>query len=188
MIKISGSARLSFLFPADRALTYLYYSDMNRLVSHLQGIDLVHTYSDFEYRLYYHTVELGTYHIHAYCDARMDVVPGNRVIRIVPIENLPQVETLVTINSTQTRGYYSSEAIFHDKGKETQVEYTLTIQAKPPRPMGMRFMPRRIVDKIAKNITTHRIREIADHFIESSIAGFPAWREAYEQSLAEKKW
>lgn len=176
MIKIAASARFSFIFPADRVTTYEFYSDINRLVSYLQHIELVSSGPDLQYRLYYSTVELGTYHIHVYADVRMDLVPGHHTMRLVPIENLPPVETAVTFNSTTTRGYYSSEAFFHEEGKQTRVEYMLKMMAKPPRPMGMRFMPGKVVDKIANNITNHRMREIANYFIESSVADYPRWQ------------
>lgn len=182
MIKIAAKARFSFMFPADRKTTFEFYSDMNRMANYLQHIELVHSQSDSEFRLYYNTVELGTYHIHVYCDVRMDNQPDDFLISIVSVENLPPIETEVTINATTTRGFYSSESTFHEEGEETRVEYTLSLQAKPPRPKGMRFMPSKMVDKIANNITNHRMREIAEHFIESSIADFPRWQAERELS------
>ena len=177
MIKIAASARFSFVFPADRVTTYEFYSDINRLVNYLQHIELVESNPDYQYRLYYSTVELGTYHIHVYADVRMDLVPGYHTMRMVPIENLPPIETEVTFNSTKTRGYYSSEAFFHEvDANQTRVEYLLKMMAKPPRPMGMRFMPGKMVDKIANNITNNRMKEIANYFIESSIADYPRWQ------------
>jgi hypothetical protein len=125
---------------------------------------------------------LGTYHIHVYCDVRLDGIPGDHTIRIVPVENLPPIETEVTINATTTRGFYNSEAFFIEEGDETRVEYTLSLQAKPPRPKGMRFMPGKMVNTIANNITNHRMREIAENFIESSIADFPRWQAERELS------
>jgi len=181
MIKIAASARFSFTFPADRVTTYEFYSDITRLVKYLQHIELESAGPDYQYRLYYNTVELGTYHIHVYCDVRLDLVPGHHTMRMVSIENLPPIETEVTINATKTRGYYSSEAFFHDEGDQTRVEYTLKMLAKPPRPKGMRFMPSKMVDKIANNITNNRMREIAEYFIESSIADFSTWQAEREQ-------
>jgi hypothetical protein len=176
MIKIAAKARFSFMFPADRKTTFEFYSDMTRMVSYLQHIELVNTLPDLQYRLYYNTVELGTYHIHVYCDVRLDALPNYQTIRVVSVENLPPIENEVTINATTTRGFYSSEALFYDEGDQTRVEYTLALQAKPPRPKGMRFMPGKMVDRVANNITNHRMREIAEHFIESSIADFPRWQ------------
>ena len=166
------------MFPADRATTFAYYSDMHRLVKHLKYIELVdpeERNSDHEFRLYYSTVELGSYHIHVYSDVRLDVNGSQHIIRLVPIKNLPPIKTKVTISSTTSRGYYSSEARFIEAGEQTRVEYTLSMKAKPPRPKGMRFMPGRMVDKIAQNITNHRIKEIAEEFIASSIDAFPEW-------------
>lgn len=180
MIKIAAKARFSFMFPADRKTAFEFYSDMNRMADYLKHIELVDSDSASEFRLYYNTVELGTYHIHVYCDVRMDSRSDNYSISIVSVENLPPIETDVTINATTTRGFYSSEAFFHEEGDETRVEYTLSLQATPPRPKGMRFMPRKMVDKIANNITNHRMREIAENFIESSIADFSRWQSERE--------
>lgn len=164
------------MFPADIATTFAYYSDMHRLVQHLKHIELVDSdpQNELEYRLYYNTVELGSYHIHVYCDVRLELA-GGTTIRIVPVKNLPAIKPTVTINSTTARGYYTSEAHFLPAGEQTRVEYALSLQAEPPRPKGMRFMPGRIVDKIAQDITNHRITEIADSFIDSSIDQFPIW-------------
>jgi hypothetical protein len=145
---------------------------MNRLVSHLQHIDLADTFANDEYRLYFHSVELGTYHFHVYCDVRLDCPPGHHTIRIASIENLPPIEAKASLNSTTARGFYSSEAHFHDLGQQTRIEYQLRLQTELPRPLGMRLMPRRAVNNIAQNITNRRIQEIADHFMSSSIAGF----------------
>ncbi|MCB8943696.1 MAG: DUF1997 domain-containing protein [Ardenticatenaceae bacterium] len=176
MLTIAGSASLSFLFPADRVTTYNYYRDMNRLVSHLKHIEIADTFPDYQYRLYFHSVELATYHFHVYCDVRLDCPPGYHVIRIVSLENLPPIESTSTLNSTTARGFYSSEAFFHDLGNQTRIEYKLRLQTDLPRPLGMRLMPRRAVNGIAKTITNHRIQEIAEHFINSSIAGFNNYR------------
>lgn len=176
MIKIDSTVQFSFMFPADIATTFAYYSDMQRLVQHLKYIELVDSEpeAENEFRIYYNTVELGSYHIHVYCDVRMEL-DGKEAIRLVPVENLPPIKTRVTLNSTTSRGYYASEAHFFSVGDHTRVEYSLSMNAQPPRPKGMRFMPGKMVDVIAQNITTHRIKEIADAFIDSSIDQFPMW-------------
>ncbi|MCB9445920.1 MAG: DUF1997 domain-containing protein [Ardenticatenaceae bacterium] len=176
MIKIDSTVQFSFMFPADVATTFAYYSSMERLAQHLKYIELVDSEpeNENEYRIYYNTVELGSYHIHVYCDVRMELENGN-VIRIIPAENYPPIKTKVTLNSTTARGYYTSEAHFSPVDDHTRVEYSLSLQAQPPRPKGMRFMPGKMVDTIAQNITTHRIKEIADAFIDSSIDQFPVW-------------
>lgn len=176
MLTIAGSTSLSFLFPADRITTYNYYCDINRLISHIKYIEIANTLPDHQHRLYFHSVELATYHFHVYCDVRLDCVPGHHIIRIVSLENLPPVESSATLNSTTARGFYSSEAYFHDLGNQTRIEYKMRLQADLPRPLGMRLMPRRTVNNIAKTIANRRIQEIAEHFISSSISGFSDYR------------
>ena len=178
MIKINSAIRFSFMFPADLATTFQYYSDMRRLVRHLKYIELVDSIqpaATADFRLYYNTVELGSYHIHVYCDVRMAVDPDAHKICLTAVENTPPIPTQVTINSTTARGFYNSEAHFIAAGEQTRVEYMLALKARPPRPKGMRFMPGRMVDKIAQNITTHRVKEIAEGFVDSSIDAFPQW-------------
>ncbi len=185
MIKIASSVKIAFMFPADRDTAFAYYSDIPRLIGHLKHIDLVPTEnaSDDEFRLWYHTIELGRYHIHVYCDVRVELDPVNRVIFLHPIEGFPPVQTKVTINSTSTRGYYSSEGRFLEAGPDsTRIEYMLQLKATPPRPMGMQFVPGKIVDTVAQNITSNRMKEIAEGFIESSVQGFPLWRDVQGRS------
>lgn len=180
MIKIASSVKISFMFPAPWEVAYEYYSHIPRLVQYLRHIDLVplDTLPDDQFRLWYHTTEVGRYHIHVYCDISVEMDREQRLIRLVPIQSFPPVETKVTINSTTTRGYYSSEGYFHEAGDETRIEYLLSLDAKPPKPKGMRFVPGRIVDSVAQNITTNRMTEIAQGFIKNSIQSFPAWRDA----------
>ncbi|MCA9960785.1 MAG: hypothetical protein KC443_17215, partial [Anaerolineales bacterium] len=156
MIKIASSVKISFMFPADWQTAFAYYSDIPRLVEHLQYIDLVpiDTMPENEYRLCYHTVELGRYHIHVYCDIRVELDREEHTIRLLAVNSFPPVETNVTLNSTSTRGYYSSEGKFLAAGEdETRIEYVLQMKANPPRPKGMRLVPGKIVDSVAQNIT-----------------------------------
>lgn len=183
MINISSSVKISFMFPADWETAFAYYRDIPRLVQHLKYIDLIPAsegMADNEFRLCYHTVELGRYHIRVYCDIRVELDEQQRVIRLVPIKNFPPVNTKVTLNSTTTRGYYSSEGRFLPTGDQTRIEYTLKMEAKPPSPKGMRFIPGRIVDTVAQNITTNRMKEIAEGFIDSSVQSFPQWLAEWE--------
>lgn len=185
MIKIASTVKLSYMFPADWETAFTYYSSIPRLVEHLQYIDLVpiETLADDEFRLCYHTVELGRYHIHVYCDIRVELDKENHTIRLLPVNNFPSVETNVTINSTSTRGYYSSEGVFTAAGDETRIDYVLQMKANPPRPKGMRLIPGKLVDTVAHNITTNRMKEIAEGFITSSVQAFPEWRDAEEAKL-----
>lgn len=182
MIKIASTVKIAFMFPADRDTAFQYYSDIPRLVDHLRHIDLVPTENliENEYRLWYHTVELGRYHIHVYCDIRVELDHANQRILLQPIQSFPPVPTKVTVNSTSTRGYYSSEGLFVEAGPDsTRIEYSLKLEASPPKPKGMRYVPGKIVDSVAQNITSNRMKEIADGFIESSVQKFPLWRETH---------
>jgi hypothetical protein len=182
MIRIDSRVKFSFMFPAERALAYEYYSDMGRVVQHLKHMELVDSGPDETHRMYYNTVELGTYHIHVFLDVRMDLSGGDQLMRILPAKREPAVKTTVSLNATTTRGYYSAEARFFDFGEETRIEYDLKLRARPPRPKGMRLMPGRMVDKIARNITNHRMKEIAKGFIDDSVDAFPLWLD--EKRLA----
>ncbi|MFO7537391.1 MAG: hypothetical protein R6X32_04940 [Chloroflexota bacterium] len=187
MLKVAGSASLSFVFPARRAIAYLFYNNMERLVSYLPHIEMLYEENEFEYRMLYQSTELGTYHLSIFCDVRMELPPGNRVIRLVSIENLPPVETKLTVNSTTGRGFFSSEAHFHDEGPDqTRIDFKMRLGANMPRPLGMRFMPGRVVDNIANGITNRRLREITEGFLELSLADFPTWQERLEVQLLQK--
>ena len=183
MLKVAGSASLSFLFPAGRAIAYEFYSDMHRLARYLTHIELATVVSDYEYRMRFRSTELSSYHITILCDVRMELMPGNRTIRIIPVENLPPIEAKSTLNSTVGRGFFSSEAFFHDEGNgQTRIEYELQLGAELPRPLGMRFMPGRVVDNIAKNITNRRLKEIVQGFLDDSLADFSNWRQQLEEA------
>jgi hypothetical protein len=188
MLKVAGSAKLSFVFPARKPIAYAFYSNMDRLVSYLPHIEMVHEETDYEYRMLYQSTELGTYHLSIYCDVRMELPPGNRLIQLVSVENLPPVETVLTVNSTTGRGFFSSEATFHEVGPdETRIDFQMNLGANLPRPLGMRFMPGRVVDNVANGITNRRLREIVQGFLDSSLADFPFWEERLEMLVAEQQ-
>lgn len=177
MLKINGSARLSFTFPADRQTTFLYFSDMARLTSHLRYIEIEASFPDNRYRLRYDSSELNAYDIHVVCDVELDATDRYNTIHVRPVEVAAPMEAKATLSATFGQGFYSSEAHFFDvEGDQTRIEYKLSLHADLPRPSSMRLMPGRVVDKIAQGITNKRIREIAEGFITDSIAAFPVWR------------
>lgn len=177
MLKINGSARLSFTFPADRQTTFIYFSDMARLTSHLRYIEIEASFPDNRYRLRYDSSELNAYDIHVVCDVELDATDRYNTIYVRPVEVTTPVQAKATMSATYGQGFYSSEANFYDvEGDQTRIEYKLSLHADLPRPSSMRLMPGRVVDKIAQGITNKRIREIAEGFITDSIAAFPVWR------------
>ena len=44
-----------------------------------------------------------------------------------------------------------------------------------PTPTALRFVPGMMVNRIAKSITSMRIREITEGFVERSVSAFPYW-------------
>jgi hypothetical protein len=174
MIKVSGSARRSFIFPGELPLAYAFYGDVARLLNYLPHIYMVRAYGPDRFRLLYNTTELGTYHIQIFADVQTTLDKG-WVIRVHPLEGLAPAETKAGINSSTAQGYFSSQSVFRDNGDRTQIEYSLQLQASLPTPTALRFMPSAMVGRIAKSITSMRIREITEGFVERSISAFPHW-------------
>lgn len=75
---------------------------------------------------------------------------------------------------------FAIETQFFDLGPQTRIEYTIRLKAELERPLGMRLMPKRVVNRIAQSITDGRVREIADGFIKESMDAFPAWEATYQ--------
>ena len=57
----------------------------------------------------------------------------------------------------------------------SSAEVEVELQADLPTPSGLRFVPGRVLDKIANNITNGRVDEIINGFIAQSIAALPAF-------------
>jgi hypothetical protein len=176
VIKVVGSARRSFVFPAELPVAYAYYGDVGRILNYLPHICLVRAYKPDRFRMLYNTTELGTYHVRIYADVQTTLEKG-WVIRIHPLDGMAPVQARAGLNSSTAQGYFYSKSAFFDDGQQTRVEYSLQLRAELPTPLGLRFMPGVMVDGIARSITHMRIREITDGFIERSTSAFPHWLE-----------
>jgi hypothetical protein len=174
MIKVAGSARRTFVFPAELPLAYAYYADIGRVLSYLPHICLVRSYGPDRLRLLYHSTELGIYHIRIFADAETLLADG-RVLRVGVLDDVPPVKTVADLHSLTVQGQYSSESVFHDEGSQTRIEYQMQLRANLPTPSGLRFMPDIVVTRLAKSITKMRIHEIVEGFIERSTDAFPYW-------------
>ncbi len=172
MIEIKGSVSLSFNFPAALPVAYAFYRDLGRTVHFLPHISTVYQYSLDEYRMLYSTTELGIYRVRLFCDLCISPASTERLLKIVPIEDKPPVQTEFGIYSLTAQGYYASESIFHAEGEQTRIDYLLALSARLPVPIGIRFMPDSVLNSIASSITQWRIHEIAQGFINRSIAAF----------------
>ena len=174
MITVSGSAQRSFVFPANLPIAYAYFGDVSRNLTYHPHIYLVRAYGPDRFRLLYSTTELGTYRIRIYADVQTMLEEG-WVIRIHPLPDIPPSETRAKLNSSTTQGYFQSRSVFHDESGQTRIEYNVELRASLPRPLGLRFMPGAMIDRIASGITKHRMREIIEGFIERSVSAFPHW-------------
>jgi hypothetical protein len=179
MIRVSGSACRSFLFPADLPITYAYYGDVGRLLNYLPHIYLVRAYGPDRFRLLYSTTELGTYNVRIFADVQTTLDEG-WVLRVHPLDTIQPVTDQAGIHSSTTQGRFSSTSYFRDEGDQTQIEYSLQLEATLPKPLGLRFMPGFVVDRMAKSITEQRIREIVEGFIDHSVDAFPHWVDEME--------
>lgn len=184
MIKVAGSAHRTFNFPADLPTAFAYYSDAERILTYLPHIVLVQAYAVDQFRMLYRTLELGVYHIRIFCDLRttLDVSRDRRAIHINPLRNVTPVPPKASLSASVAQGCYSSSSVFHDDGNKTRIDFSMTLQAKLPTPLGLRLMPASVVDGVAGNITKARIHEITNGFILRSIDAFPYWLEEMQQS------
>ena len=174
MIKISGSVRRSFLFPAKLPLVYAYYGDVGRLLNYLPHILMVRAYGPDRFRLLYNSTELGAYQIHIYADVQTTLEEG-WVVRIHPLNGIVPVPSQAALHTTTAQGKFSSRSTFEDAGDSTRIVYELNLEADLPLPTGLRFMPGLMVRRIAQGITNARIREISDGFVDRSMEAFPHW-------------
>ena len=174
MIKITGSIKRSFIFPAIATDAMAYYCQIERIIQFLPHISLVHKYSEDQLRVLYQSQELGTYTIRIYSDLGCELDHSEKAISVFPIKlpEAPEIPTTATMRETSGHGLFAIDAKFFALGEKTRVEYIIRMQGELERPAGMKLMPRRVVNKIARSITENRIREIADGFIQQSVTAY----------------
>lgn len=174
MIKVSGSARCAFTFPAELPVAYAYYADVGRVLSYLPRICLVRAYGPDRFRLVYRSTELGVYHVRIFADVQTRLEDG-RVLHIAPLNGSTPPLSASAAFTTSAQGYFASRSAFYDQGECTRIEYSLKLWGDLPTPRELRFMPGFMVDRIAARITGMRMDEIVSGFIERSIDAFPDW-------------
>ena len=172
MIHLSGSTQRSFIFPAEQATAFAYYSDINRICPFLSHISVVRNYNPGQYRLLYSAVEMGFYQVHLFCDIIMTLDMRRHRLLISPLEGIPPVRTINNLHSIDCQGFYSSESIFGVAGDQTRVDYSINIQARFPAPIAIRIMPEHLLTNMAQNIMQWRIDEIVEGFIDRSTRTF----------------
>lgn len=187
MIRVAGSARRSFTFPAELPVAYAYYADMGRVLSYLPHVCLARTFGPDRLRLLYHSTELGIYRIRIFADVQT-ILEDGCMLYVRPLDDTPAVQARTEVRSTMAQGYFTSQSVFHDMGDRTQIDYSLRLRADLPTPVGLRIVPGPVVRGIARSITNARINEIVHGFIERSVGAFPDWFDGLrsEGSLAER--
>ena len=175
MIKIAGRTSDSFLFPADQTTAYRYLSNVPRLFKLMPYITLESVSSPTEIRALYNSTELKSYQFNVYCDVQVQLDPDEVFLKILPIDRLPAIPTEARLSSTSARGYFSGEVTFFETEiDETLIEYKLQMEAQLPRPLGMRMMPNRVIERIAHSVTNGRMQEISRAFAQNVVASYLA--------------
>jgi hypothetical protein len=125
-------------------------------------------------------MELGVYTIQIYSDLESCIDWEKMMLHVYPVklETADPIQAETSMRSTMGQGLFAIDTQFFDMGNQTRVEYAIQLKAELERPLGMRLMPKRVVNRIAQSITDERIREIADGFIKESINAFPEWQAA----------
>lgn len=175
MIKLQGATKREFNFPADPQTAIRFFSDFQRIALFLPHITVAAVYAPNALRMHYQSVEMGAYTINLFADVQSIVNIENGIIHIHPLKGKTPVDSEATLNTSTCYGGFASKAIFFEDGDESFIEYHLKLAAKLPRPRGLRMMPGRVVNRIAKSISEGRVREIADGFMTNALAAFPEW-------------
>jgi hypothetical protein len=186
MITLNGTVQRTFSFPADPLTTLIYFSDLSRVVHLLPHISVIETYTNEQVRIRFQTVELGAYTINIYCDLELQSNLDNYTITIRPLAGCQEVEADATLNATTGYGYYTSTARLAPASDGTTIFYQFQFQSKLTRPRGLRMVPKRVVDRIAQSISSGRVQEIADGFMESALEAFDDLPTAQSRQMVEE--
>ncbi len=182
MITISGTKTLTFTLPTDIDTAFSYFMDLRRVIGFLPRIEFVKAFDDNFMRMCYVSRELNAYDIKIYCDALTEIDPANYAIRIHPQIGPKPAKPKASFHTASTQGIYKSESYFFAEGKnETRLEYHINLMAELPKPWALKMVPDGFMNSIAGSISRHRIHEIANGFIEQSLADLPRWIEENKQ-------
>jgi hypothetical protein len=151
-IEIDGSVSRSFIFPADFKTAFEFYRDLGKITSWLEHIKLIAQHGPNQYRMLYHSTELGIYRVNIYCDLFSAVDKKEPILRVAPLHGIPPVKAEASMNTLTAQGFYSSESTFHEDGEQTKIDYTLSLRARLPIPFGARIIPVSVLDLIAQNV------------------------------------
>jgi len=182
MIRISGTTRHTFGFPADVATASNFYRDFSRILRYLPHIQLVKAYGPDQFRVMYHTLELSMYRVRIYCDLQVRYDEATQTLHVAPLLNKLPVKSEATVHSLTAQGYFTSQSVFRPRSDHSAVDYRLSLEARLPKPFGLMLMPDRVIEQVASNITEWRIHEIAGGFIKRSVQEY---REQAKAAVSE---
>ncbi len=178
MIKIAGTTQQTFSFPADVAAASNFYRDFSCILHYLPHIHLIKAYDSDQFRVMYHTLELGIYRVRIFCDLQVRYDEATQTLHVTPLLNKLPVKSEATVHSLTAQGYFNSQSIFLPHEDHSLVDYRLSLEARLPKPFGLMLMPDRVIGQIATNITEWRIHEIAGGFIKRSVQEYRAQAKA----------
>ena len=177
MITISGATKLTFTLPTDIDTAFAYFMDLRRVIGFLPRIEFVKAFDENFMRMCYVSRELNAYDIKIFCDALTEIDAANYTIRIHPKIGPKPAKSKASFNAASTQGVYKSESFFFPEGEHTRLEYHITLMADLPKPWALKMVPDAIMNSVAGSISRHRIHEIANGFIDRSLADLPRWIE-----------
>ena len=172
MIRLTGTAKRSFLFPSDIDTAMHFYADMGGLFKYLPHITLIKTYSKTQFRVLYSSTELSIYRIQLYCDLDVSFDRENTLIKVQTLHGKKMITPKAGMHSSRGIAEFVSTSEFKPEEDRTRVYYHLTLSGSLPKPKAFSLVPNSITDNIAENIAKRRIFEIADGFIVGSLAEF----------------
>lgn len=172
MLKIAGAIRRTYIFPAPLPAARQFYTQLDRLFDYLPHITMVEQVDQKRFRTVYESTELGAYSIRIYADIQGEFDDDANVLYIRPFDTFKPFKSKARVNSSAGQGLFGIRSTFTSAGRQTRIEYELDLTANLPRPLGLRFMPGSVLDRIANGITQRRMREIAEGFVENSIEAF----------------
>ncbi len=174
MIRLAGAVQRSFTFPGRVPEACAFFGDFERLLPYLPHIRPVETYAPDQFRLLYHTTELGLYTVRLYCDVQVTINPERTRLTVAPLPGHAPVAPRATLRSLVAQGCFASESRFMPAGRRTRVDYALQLSADLPKAVSLSLVPDAVVEHIAAEIAARRIAEIADGFIRNSSRGYAA--------------
>jgi hypothetical protein len=172
MIEMAGGAERSYLFPAPPAAAFGFHRDFPRSIARLPHITLVAPLGPDRWRLRYAATEAGLYRVCIDCDVLAVADEAAHTILVLPLPEPEPAGGEAGLYSMAGRGRYRSAIRFAAEGAATRVTTRLSLSARLPTALSLRWLPQRAVAAAAERIVQRRIEEILGRFIEASLAAF----------------